>query len=136
MIVVSSERIGLVTAEYLAANGKKVTLLEEGKQWGRDLGITFRWRHKKWLDELGVRVITEARPLGMDGAGLRVRLATGNEEVIPVDTIISAGPRRSAQELLLGCEYLCDEIYIVGDAVAPRDMHNAIRDGYRLGVRS
>jgi len=136
VVVVSSERIGLVTAEYLAANGKKVTLLEEGKQWGRDLGITFRWRHKKWLDELGVRVITEARPLGMEGAGLRVRLATGNEEVIPVDTVISAGPRRSAQELLLGCEYLCDEIYIVGDAVAPRDMHNAIRDGYRLGVRS
>ena len=35
-----------------------------------------------------VRVITEARPLGMDGAGLRVRLATGNEEVIPVGDLL------------------------------------------------
>lgn len=136
VVVLSSERIGLATAEYLAANGKKVTLVEGGKQWGRDLGITFRWRHKKWLDELGVRLLQETLPSGMEQGGLRVRLATGNEEVLAVDTIITAGPRRSEQDLLLSCEYLCDEIYIVGDAVAPRDMHNAIRDGYRLGVRT
>jgi 2,4-dienoyl-CoA reductase (NADPH2) len=136
VLVVSSERIGLVTAEYLAANGKKVTLVEEGKQWGRDLGITFRWRHKKWLDELGVRVLTEARAIGVEGGGVRVKLATGNEEVVEADTILCAGPRRSEQDLLVACEYLCDEVYIIGDAVAPRDMHNAIRDGYRLGVRT
>ncbi|MHB8764734.1 MAG: oxidoreductase [Deferrisomatales bacterium] len=135
VVVVSSERIGLVTAEYLAASGKRVTLLEAGKQWGRDLGITFRWRHKQWLDELGVRVLTQTQPLGAEGDGVRVRLATGQEEVIGADTLLFAGPRRSEQDLLLSCEYLCDEIYILGDAVAPRDMHNAIRDGYRLGVR-
>ncbi len=135
VLVLSGERIGLVTAEYLAANGKKVTLVEERKQWGRDLGITFRWRHKKWLEELGVQVLTEASPVGTAGEGVSLRLATGQEVVIKTDTIICAGPRRSEQDLLLTCEYLCDEIYIIGDAVAPRDMHNAIRDGYRLGVR-
>lgn len=135
VLVLSSERIGLVTAEYLASQGRKVTLVEEGRQWGKDLGITFRWRHKQWIDELKIRLLTQTRALRAENGGVRVRLADGQEEVIETDTVIYAGPRRSEQDLLTTCEYLCDEIYIIGDAVAPRDMNNAIRDAYRLAVR-
>jgi 2,4-dienoyl-CoA reductase (NADPH2) len=135
VVVLSGDRLGLVTAEYLANRGKHVTLVEEGKRWGRDVAITFKWRHDKWVKELGIHALTERRAVGLDGTGVMVRAAEGLDEVIPADTVIYAGPRVSQQELLLACEYLCDEIYLIGDAVLPRDIHNAIHEGYRLGVR-
>jgi 2,4-dienoyl-CoA reductase (NADPH2) len=133
--VLSGERLGLVTAEYLANNGKQVTLIEAGKRWGRDVGLTFKWRHDKWIKDLGIRALTQTRAVSLDGMGVRVRSADGQEEVIPADTVIYAGPRVAQQELFPACEYLCDEIYLIGDAVIPRDIHNAIHEGYRLGVR-
>ncbi|MBI2998488.1 MAG: FAD-dependent oxidoreductase [Deltaproteobacteria bacterium] len=135
VVVLSGDRLGLVTAEYLANNGKQVTLIEDGKRWGKDVGITFKWRHDQWIKDLKVRALTQTRALDLEGGGVRVRGADGQEEVTPADAVIYAGPRVSQQELFLTCEYLCDEIYLIGDAVMPRDMYNAVHEAYKLGVR-
>lgn len=135
VVVLSGERLGLITAEYLASNGKKVTVIEEGRRWGRDVASTFKWRHDKWLKDLGIRVVAESRAVGLDGKGVRVLGADGTEQVIGADTVLYAGPRISEQALFLASEYLCDEVYVIGDAVIPRDMHYAIHDAYRLAVR-
>jgi hypothetical protein len=37
--------------------------------------------------------------------------------------------------LLTDLEFVCDELYTVGDAIKPRSMHNAIREGYLVGIR-
>jgi len=29
----------------------------------------------------------------------------------------------------------CTEIYMIGDAVMPRSLHNAIHEGYKIGIR-
>jgi 2,4-dienoyl-CoA reductase (NADPH2) len=135
VVVLSGDRLGLVTAEYLANNGKQVTLIEEGKRWGKDVAITFKWCHDKWVKDLGIQALTQTRAVGLDGKGVRVVSAEGQEEVIPADTVIYAGPRVSRQELFVAGEFLSDEIYLIGDAVIPRDVHHAIHEGYRLGVR-
>jgi len=48
---------------------------------------------------------------------------------------ILALPRKSRQQLLNDLEFVCDELYVIGDAVKPRSMHNAIREGYLIGIR-
>lgn len=135
VVVLSGDRLGLVTAEYLANCGKEVVLVEEGKRWGKDLGITFKWRHDQWIKDLKIGTRTQTRAVDLEAGGVRVRSAAGVEEVLPADAVIYAGPRVSQQDLFLACEYLCDEIYLIGDAVLPRDMNNAVHEGYRLGVR-
>lgn len=77
VVVLSGERAGLVAAEYLAENGRHVTVIEEGKRWGRDVGLTFKWRHDKWVKDLGIRVLTESHAVGLDGGGVVVRGARG-----------------------------------------------------------
>jgi 2,4-dienoyl-CoA reductase (NADPH2) len=134
IVVLSGDRLGLVTAEYHAKAGRSVTIVEEGAKWGRDLGITFKWRHEKWLSELNIRTRLRTRAIGLDAGGVHVQGPEG-DDTIPADAVIYAGPRLSHQELFGACEYLCDEIYVVGDAVMPRDMYNAVHDGYRLAVR-
>ena len=49
--------------------------------------------------------------------------------------MILAGPREPDQSLVSELEYFCDELYLVGDAMIPRSLYNAIHEGYKLGTR-
>ncbi|MEK7770791.1 MAG: FAD-dependent oxidoreductase, partial [candidate division NC10 bacterium] len=133
VVVLSGERAGLVCAEHLAAQGKRVTIVESGERVAADVIPTFRWRHLAWLREYGIEVVTRAHVEAITPDG--VALADGERRVIPADSVIVAGPRRSVQELAGLLEFSGDEIYVVGDAVRPRSAHNAVRDGFLIGVR-
>lgn len=74
-------------------------------------------------------------PLEVTGKGLLLKDEKGDQRLIEAETIIIAGPRKSKQELSSMLEYLCDELYMVGDAIQPRFIINAIHEGYRLGAR-
>jgi len=133
VVVLSGERAGLVCAEHLAAQGKRVTIVESGERVAADVIPTFRWRHLAWLREYGIEVVTRANVEAITPDG--VALADGERRVIPADSVIVAGPRRSVQELAGLLEFSGDELYVVGDAVRPRSAHNAVRDGFLIGVR-
>ena len=59
----------------------------------------------------------------------------GARRMLPADTVIISIGRKSRQQLITDLEFVCDELYTVGDAIKPRSMHNAIRDGYLIGIR-
>ncbi|MCP4549155.1 MAG: hypothetical protein GY835_22100, partial [bacterium] len=46
-----------------------------------------------------------------------------------------AGPRRSVDALARDLELVVDELHIIGDAVVPRSLSNAIHEGFRVGNR-
>jgi len=135
-VVWSGERAGLVAAEHLASQGKRVSIVEEAKSVARDVIATFRWRHYAWVKELNIKSFTSTRVKGLiTDQGVLVEDTDGNETLLPADTVVIAGPRRSRQELVRSLEFVCDELYLIGDAVKPGSLHNAVRDGYLAGVR-
>ncbi|MBI4442299.1 MAG: FAD-dependent oxidoreductase [Acidobacteria bacterium] len=134
VVVIGGERIGLVAAEYLASRGKQVTIVEAGKRLGEDVIVTFKWRHSAWVKELQIQTLMNARATEVTDEGVLVQ-ENGNRKLVPADTVVLAIPRKSRQQLLADLEFVCDEVYVVGDAVKPRSMHNAIRDGYMMGIR-
>ncbi len=75
---------------------------------------------------------TEAKEITEEGVLVE---EAGAERLLPADTVILAIPRRPCQQLLTDLEFVCDELYAVGDAVKPRSSHNAIREGYLIGIR-
>ena len=135
VVVIGGERMGLVCAEYLAALGKQVTIVETSKRLGEDVIPTFKWRHTAWVKEYGIETMTSAKVKEFRADAVVVVNAEGAECVLPADSIIVAGPRESRQELINALEFSADEQYIVGDAVRPRAAHNAIRDGHLIGLR-
>jgi len=135
VVVLSGERAGLVTAEYLASRGKKVTIVEPSRRLGEDVIATFKWRHAAWVKEYGIETLTSARVKDIANGSVRVVDGSGQETLIPADTVVVAGPRQSRQELMSALEFIVDELYVIGDAVRPRSVHNAIHEGYRVGVR-
>jgi len=134
IVVVGGERIGLVAAEYLASRGKDVTLIEMSKRLGDDVIATFRWRHAAWVKEYQIKTLLMTRAIAITAEGVRVE-EDGTEKVVPADTVILAIPRKSRQQLINDLEFVSDELYSIGDAVKPRSVHNAIRDGYLVGIR-
>ncbi|MBI4443399.1 MAG: FAD-dependent oxidoreductase [Acidobacteria bacterium] len=134
VVVIGGERIGLVAAEYLASRGKKVTIVEAGKRLGEDVIVTFRWRHTAWMKELNIETMLNTRPAEITEEGVVVE-ENGNRRLVPADTVVLAIPRKPRQQLFGDLEFVCDELYAIGDAVKPRSIHNAIRDGYMIGIR-
>lgn len=135
VVVLGGRKVGLVTAEKLATDGRSVWVIEPSKRIGEDLTPTFKWRHTMWVKEKGVRVVTEAKISRITKDGVHVITSSGTEEVIPADSVVISTPVKPRQELYTAIEYLCDELYVIGDAVMPRSIHKAIHEGFKLGVR-
>jgi 2,4-dienoyl-CoA reductase (NADPH2) len=135
VVILGGERMGLVCGEYLASMGKQVTIVESERRLGKDVIPTFRWRHAAWVKEYGIEALkgTEVKEIRADA--VVVVDAEENERVLPADSVIVAGPREPRQELASALEFSTDELYIIGDAVRPRSVHNAIQEGCLVGLR-
>lgn len=133
--VLGGDRMGLVAAEALAAEGKQVAVIEESDRTGWDVIPTWKWRHDKWLKEFAIPVHLGCRVESIQERGVLIADKKGDKTLIEADTVIQAGPRQSLQDLLTQLEFSVDEIYIIGDAIRPRSMHNAIHEGFKLGAR-
>jgi 2,4-dienoyl-CoA reductase (NADPH2) len=135
VVVIVGERLGLVAAEYAASKGCEVTVIEEGRSVGRDVAPTFRWRHTAWLREFGITVFSGARIVRIEDDFARFQDKEGVKIGLEADTLILGGPRTSRNILVSDMDYAVDELYVVGDAVLPRSLSNAVHEGYRIGVR-
>lgn len=135
VVILSGERAGLVTAEYLRGKGCQVWIVEPSDRIGSDVAITFLWRHKIWLKDMDIKTLVEYRFNGINRGRVQLIGPRKGSFDISADVFVPAGPRRAAQELEAQTRYLADELYLIGDAVKPRSMNEAIHEGYKVGCR-
>jgi 2,4-dienoyl-CoA reductase (NADPH2) len=135
VVILGGERMGLVCGEYLASLGKHVTIIEPERRLANDVIPTYKWRHMAWVNEYSIDTLTGAKLKQIRADAVLVVDVEENERVLPADSIVVAGPRESREELAKELEFFTDELHIIGDAVSPRSVHDAIRDGYLVGVR-
>ena len=83
----------------VASSGREVTLMQrKADALGKTLGRTTGWTHRATLQRRGVRMVGGVEYLGVDDAGLHVRL--GDEDrVWDVDTIILCAGQEPLREL-------------------------------------
>lgn len=135
VVILGGGKIGLTVAEVLAKEGKRLVIVEAERRVDHDVSMTFKWRHNALVKQLNISVFTEARPLSIESGSVKIKDKDGNELDLPADAVILAGPVEPRRQLVRELEYFCDELYVLGDAMVPRSLYNAIHDGYRLGVR-
>jgi len=131
VVVVGVERAGLVVAERLAEEGREVTIVGEGRV-AADVIPTFKWRHASWIEQHGVQAIPFAEVLRITQEGVEIRV-DGKTRLLPADRVVVAGPREPVNLLARSLEFSVDELYMIGDAVLPRAVANAIHEGFRIG---
>ena len=129
------KQIGAQTAEFLAAQGKDVTIIEQSRGVGRDITIwdVFHFRHR--LSQAGVKVLSKSSLKVINPTELVVVSHDGEEDILSVDTVVVAMNMRPNKEFWEALQGKIDELYAVGYCVAPRKALNAIHEGFRVGAQ-
>ncbi len=133
VVVVGGGDVGCETAEYLAAQGRRVTILEMLPDVAGELAA---WTRRLLVDRLvvaDVEILTQTRVVTI-GAG-RVTYERGgvNGEITPVDSVVLACGVLPRRELADSLRETGVPIYVIGDALKPRNLADAIREGFELG---
>ncbi|MDF2957591.1 MAG: Dihydrolipoamide dehydrogenase [Candidatus Alkanophagales archaeon MCA70_species_1] len=141
VVVVGGGMIGCETAEFLAAKGRNVTIVEMKRRIAEDIGPTTRWVVVKRLRETpNIQIMTSTRLEGVTDRGVIVEVEAGAEagsgsrerrEIEAATVVLAVGMRRN-EELQ---NALRDKVKFVeiGDCVEPRKILEAIHDGWRVG---
>jgi len=133
-LIIGGDGVGLATAVYLLRQGDyNLTIVERSGRLGRDVSPFYLWRYLKLFRERGVALLTKAEATPGPGSTVYISTPKG-ESVIEVDDIIVA-IRQTPEDIGREFSKWVPEVYVLGDAKRPRRLHNAIHDGYRLGLQ-
>jgi 2,4-dienoyl-CoA reductase (NADPH2) len=144
VVVLGVDRTALVAAESLAEKGAEVTMLTEGAKHAWDVAPTFKWRHAAWVEEFRITILRDAWADGWDESGrLRLRWAPETEktkgqerpESLELDLLVVGGRRVSDQRLVQDLEYRADVLRVIGDAVHPASIGQAVHGAYRTAIQ-
>ncbi|MFH6601402.1 FAD-dependent oxidoreductase [Ectopseudomonas khazarica] len=116
---------------------RQVFLLQRKKsKVGDGLGKTTGWIHRAGLKNKNVQMLNSVEYVRIDDAGLHIRIAAGEEQVLPVDTVIVCAGQDPLRELQDGLQHAGQRVHLVGgaDVAAELDAKRAINQGSRLAA--
>jgi len=130
--VVGADLAGVETAELLAAQGRRVALLESGPRIAPEVGGKRRSEHMERLDRLGVSVQVGVVYHAIVRDGVRVSAAEGPVRLVPADAVVLAGslePDPGLGEALAG---RVPEVFAIGDCTGLGLIRKATDDATRV----
>ncbi len=119
------------------AAARQVFLLQRKKtKVGDGLGKTTGWIHRAGLKNKNVQMLNSVEYLKIDDAGLHIRIAEGEPQVLPVDTIIICAGQDPLRELQEGLLAAGQSVHLIGgaDVASELDAKRAINQGSRLAA--
>jgi 2,4-dienoyl-CoA reductase (NADPH2) len=162
VVVVGGGSVGCETALWLAAEGaatpeqldfllffdaeplevlqalqrqgfREVTVVEMQRSLGSDLGSR-RWIVVDAMHKRGVRGLKGTTVVAIEPAGVRVRKASGEEELLVCDSVVLAVGARPATDQATSLAGLAGvELRTIGDAGGVGKIPDAIAQGFELG---
>jgi pyruvate/2-oxoglutarate dehydrogenase complex dihydrolipoamide dehydrogenase (E3) component len=127
---------GPSAAEHLADRGRQVQIASRFFTVGEDVDPRLKTSVYTRLEQKGV-ILTPLTVVTAVGPGT-ARLAstlTGQEREVEADTVVTALGGRSDDGLAAALEGRGVEVHVVGDALAPRTIHDAILSATRAARR-
>jgi 2,4-dienoyl-CoA reductase-like NADH-dependent reductase (Old Yellow Enzyme family)/thioredoxin reductase len=134
VVVVGGGLVGVETALFLSAGGKRVVVIEMLDEIGRDAGSLNRARLKEELRKTDIEVRCRTKLLRVDEKSIDVESDNGIE-TIGAETIVIAVGAKSENPLLPELKRIVSEVYAVGDCASPRDMLAAINEAFDIALR-
>jgi hypothetical protein len=127
---------GPTTADFLAGRGYSVEIIAPHYTVGEGIDDTQKPVILERLLRQGVILspLLEARAISPHGVQVR-HILTGDTRVIPADTVIAACGSCADDTLYRTMRDWPVERYLIGDAFAPRRVHDALLEGTRAARR-
>ena len=134
VVVVGGEMVGCEVAEFLAQQGREVTLLARRERVADDMGRTYRWVMLRRLQELGVCTETVVNVVEVKDDGV-VGFQQGVSRFFPAGSVVLAVGFYPDSRLVKALEGKVKELHAIGDCVRPGRIAGAIEEGLRLGLQ-
>lgn len=109
---------------------KTVTIVEMGKRLGADIGATTRWVMMDRLKKYGVNMMKLTKVVSIGPDYVEVESEDGTRRNIPADTVVLAAGSRSNNKLYNELQGKIEKLTVIGDAVKPAFVIDAVRAAY------
>ena len=134
VIVWGNRKPGIGVALKLAKEGKKVTIVGREKSAGFDVNPSFKWRYMIYLRQNGIMAYNDCDIEEINDNEIIVKTYDGYRLPVKCDTVI-VSEREANDGLKNVVQAEGIELFVIGDALVPRNMSSAVHDGYRIGLR-
>jgi 2,4-dienoyl-CoA reductase-like NADH-dependent reductase (Old Yellow Enzyme family)/thioredoxin reductase len=134
VVVLGGGLAGAECALHLSKSGKQVSIVEMGEEMIRDANIRNRPILLAELKEAGVEQLTSTTGVEVCDDGLLVADKDGVRSLLRADTIICAAGQRSRYETVDSLRDSAPWVRIIGDAVRPGTITNAVDEAYYAGL--
>ena len=119
VVVVGGGLVGCETADYLAQQGKQVTIVEMLRRTAQDIGPAARYFLRRRMKEKEIKILTSTTVEEIVEGGVRVKTEEGSQVLGPVDTVVLATGAKSVNEMEPVVKEMVPEVYAIGDACKP-----------------
>ena len=133
VFVIGGGLLGLEAADFLAAQGKRVTLVEMRSEVGADMDGLARSMLVGRLRQRQVEIYTDTRVTRLT-EDTAIAERDGQAIQFPIETVVLAVGVRPNRELADGLEGSGLELHVVGDAVEPRRVLEAIEEAFEVAA--
>ena len=135
VVMIGGGLVGTETALDLAENGHDVTIVEMLPRIMNDVATTDLIAYSERIAKTDMKVLTVTRLERVTEKGAVVSARKQGERELEADTVILALGFRSCNELYQQLKAAGKEAYLVGDAVKPGKIFDAVHTGYRAGLK-
>ena len=130
VVVLGGGLVGCETAHLLAAQGKRITIVEMLPKMAMNVSMGIRMDLLDALAKKEVKMLTSVRVTEINPRGMVITETDGNQQNIRADNIIVAAGSVSNRVLAEKLENKVPELYLIGDAKEPRRILDAISEGF------
>jgi 2,4-dienoyl-CoA reductase (NADPH2) len=133
VVIIGGGFAGCELADVLAEHGKKVTLLEESRRLGFDIGITTRWVQLMRLWQFGVAMERNAKVVEIGNRAVTAMVGDAGKS-FEADTVALTMPLVTNDTLTNELKEKGYTVYSVGDCAATGGrIMEAMASGFRAG---
>jgi len=134
VIMLGGGATGCEAALFLAQQGKQVTIVEMLEELAPDFNACNRALLLELLGENAVDVRTGTRVVEVRDGSVTVVGSDGTSYEIVGDTLVMALGAKSRGDVVDKLKGLAKEVHVVGDAVRPRIIYDAVHEGFEAAM--
>ncbi len=133
-VIIGAGFIGSEIAECIAEKGKKSTLIEKLPSLAQDMDLVNRTILLRKLDEYGVQFCLNSKLVEITKNEVIIEDSVGKRVKIKADLVINASGFDPANDFYPKAKDMINEVHLIGDAKIPRNIHDAVHEGYQIGL--
>ncbi len=133
-VIIGAGFIGSEIAECIAEKGKKATVVEKLPTVAQDMDLINRTILLNKLEEYGVQFCLSSKLLEITEDKVIIEDSTGKVVELKADLVINASGFNPANDFYHTAKDLVNEVYLIGDSKIPRNIHDAVHEGYQVGL--